>query len=113
MTWQQILNGIRKAHRISIQRNDPQFYRNTLRQYREILGNGTPRFFINDEVMTPDGKGRVKKIEELVSGEIGYTCALEKPYIFTDGYAGIKQYGFPKYSFGYLYPESKLKKLIS
>lgn len=68
-----------------------------------------PRFFINDEVMTPDGKGIVKKIEELYSGIIGYTCVLENPYKVIDPYQKTKEYGFPKYSFGYMYSEGLIK----
>lgn len=67
------------------------------------------RFFINDIVITPDGKGIVKRIEELYSGNIGYTCVLENPYIITDSFRGIREYGFPKYSFGYMYSEGLIK----
>lgn len=68
-----------------------------------------PRFFINDEVMTPDGKGIIKRIEELYLGNIGYTCVLEKPYKVIDPYQGTKEYGFPKYSFGYMYTQGLIK----
>lgn len=63
----------------------------------------TQRFYINDQVMTPDGKGIVKRIEELYSGTIGYTCVLEKPYKVIDSHLGVREYGFPAYSFGYMY----------
>jgi len=68
-----------------------------------------PRFFINEEVMTPDGKGIVKRIEELYCGKIGYTCLLEKPYKVIDPYQNTRDYVFPKYSFGYMYSEGLIK----
>jgi hypothetical protein len=50
-------------------------------------------------------KGIIKRIEELYSGKIGYTCVLEKPYIVIDSYKNIRNYNFPEYSFGYMYNE--------
>ena len=68
------------------------------------------KFNINDHVMTPDGEGIVKRIQELYSGEIGYDCVLKEPYRVTDPYRGTREYGFHPYAFGYTYRESKLTK---
>ena len=69
-------------------------------------------YSINDRVITPDGKGIIKRIEELYSGKIGYTCVLEKPYIVIDSYKNIRNYNFPEYSFGYMYNEAVIQKDI-
>lgn len=66
---------------------------------------------INDVVMTPDGKGIIKKMEELYLGDIGCTCLLEKPYKIIDEIQATKEYGYPEYSFGYMYNSKKLKKV--
>lgn len=60
---------------------------------------------LNDIVITPDGKGIVKKIEELYDGSIGYTCILEKPYKVINPWSNIRDYDYPSYSFGYMYKE--------
>lgn len=65
---------------------------------------------INDRVTTPDGIGIVKRMEELVSGKIGYTCVLEKPYKVICPYRNIRDYSFPAYSFGYMYNEDEISK---
>ena len=79
-------------------------------KYLLNIDSTIPSFCINEEVMTPDGKGIVKRIEELYSGAIGYVCVLEKPYKVIDTYQNIIEYGFPKYSFGYMYING-LKKI--
>lgn len=77
-----------------------------------IDSHAAPRFYIDDYVMTPDGKGRVRSIEKGQEGNILVSCALEKPYEVTDPKTGERKYGFPAYSFGYAYDTLQLKPLI-
>jgi len=68
------------------------------------------KYGIGVTVITPDGLGIIKRIEENCSGtSILYTCVLEKPFKVVDPYNNTREYGFPPYFFGYSYLESQIK----
>lgn len=71
------------------------------------------KYFINQQVLTPDGEGRVTRIAITEDNELLYSCLLKRPYKIVHPYLKWKEYGFLAYSFGYDYAESSLSLLSS
>jgi hypothetical protein len=64
----------------------------------------------NDRVITPDGLGVVKSLENK-QGALVASCLLEKPFTVVDSTRGIRDYGYPPFSIAYPYPIDRLVRI--
>jgi len=67
----------------------------------------------NDQVITPDGLGVVRELEQTNTGAVMATCLLEKSFTVVDATRGIRDYGYPPFSIAFTYPLDSLVRVMT